>query len=184
MMKEWYEGCISDGAVRVINRVHYCGSACTTCQVQAAFDMRGTCVTPDTWHMQPIFHTLESSRFWVLLLLEPQSGALRIGAYRDFHPTQISTYSFWPCLYVLYIIHFCNVQSAPSCCEASNCELASPSLLQEEWVWSGPSYDDGPSHKSCLCPSYFSQDPSHTQTRPTRGLASKLQPTRGRVNHT
>ena len=25
-----------------------------------------------------------------------------------------------------------------------------------EWVWSGPSYDDVPSHKSCLCPSYFS----------------------------
>ena len=26
----------------------------------------------------------------------------------------------------------------------------------EQWVWSSPSYDDGPSHKSCLCPSYFS----------------------------
>ena len=110
-MKEWYEGCISDGAVRVINRVHYCGSACTTCQVQAAFDMRGTCVTPDTWHMQPIFHTLESSRFWVLLLLEPQSGALRIGAYRDFHPTQISTYSFCPFKPVC-IIHYTFLQCA------------------------------------------------------------------------
>ena len=42
------------------------------------------------------------------------SGALRIGAYRDFHPThptQISTYSFWPFKPVC-IIHYTFLQCA------------------------------------------------------------------------
>ena len=69
MMKgyEWYEGRISDGAVRAINRVHYCSTAGPhALQVRVtdtAPHLIGEGDTRDTWHMQPIFHMLGSSRF-------------------------------------------------------------------------------------------------------------------------
>ena len=69
MMKgyEWYEGRISDGAVRAINRVHYCSTAGPHALQVRVTDtvphLIGEGDTRDTWHMQPIFHMLGSSRF-------------------------------------------------------------------------------------------------------------------------